>query len=462
MKKTTITATIKGGKVLSGEIMIVPNKNAVLPAIAASILTNETMTYHNLPFSPDVEKMLKTLSKMGAEVDDLSATIHICCKKIRTHKVPSDEINDMQAGYLFAGPLLARFGKASIPLSSGCRLGYRGFEDHAEYFKKIGVTFSVDDNYVHFEVRESIKDEELRVRNNEPLHEERTVLYNSAFVTPTENILMLLARTSRFETKISGIAQEPHVVQLIGLLRRMGVTIKGDGSTVSIIGKDILSGTSFTAEPDHVSYFGFAITAAMTKSDIMFRVPIPLPFGIVHMNEFLQETGIKLEVVENGVKIYGSQSSFTPSDTFPKFDVGIYKVNPGPWPMFPVDCLPSMVAWSSMNADPSTSTRLNNWMYGDGLKYASVLKEMGAKLSFDDQRVTVQGTPSGNPYITSADITAPDVIEGCRAVISCALAGKGSYEIKNVQYILRREPHFFEILKACGADIEITRFEEVV
>lgn len=460
MKKTTITATIKGGNQLTGEITIVPNKNAVLPAIAASILTDGQMEYHNLPYSPDVEKMLKTLSKMGAAVDDLSATISICCKNISTHIVPSDDINDMQAGYLLAGPLLARFGKASIPLSSGCRLGYRGFEDHAEYFKKLGVRFSVMENYVHFELIESIKDERITVKDN-AMYEERSVLYSSPFVTPTENILMLLSGSSRFNTKVSGIAQEPHIAQLIELLKKMGANIKGSGSCLWVAGKDILSGATFTAEPDHVSYFGFAVTAAMTKSDITLCVPTPLPEGIIHMNEFLEKTGVKLELVKNGVKIFGSQSAFTPNETFPKFDTDVFKVNHGPWPMFPVDCLPSMLAWSSMNANPLTSTRLNNWLYSDGLKYVPVLREMGAKIgSFDDQRATVQGTLNGNPYNISADITAPDVIEGCRAVISCALAGKGTYEIKNVQYIMRREPNFFETLKHCGADIEITHFEE--
>ncbi len=460
-KNQTITVKIRGGRPLSGEVAIVPNKNAILPAIAASVLTDETIEYHNLPFSPDVTKMLKALEKMGADVRDESASIFICCKNIKTHIVPSDQVHDIQAGYLFAGPLLARFGKASIPLSSGCRLGYRGYEDHAAYLEKLGVGFSVDDSYIHFQLHESIKDDRITIEPHGPLYNSRFILYKSPFVTPTENVLMLLSRTSRFETEISGIAQEPHIAQLIALLKQMGVSIKGKGSTVAIAGKEILSGGVFNAEPDHVDYFGFAITAAMTKGDILLRVPVPFSQGIAHMNEYLEESGVHLEKKEQGVFIWGSKSSFSPTATFPKADVGTYKVNPGPWPMFPVDCLPSMVAWSTMNQDPLTSTRLNNWMYTDGLKYAPVLKEMGAKItSLDDQRVTVQGTMQGNPYNFSATVTAPDVIEGARAVLSCALAGTGTYEIKNAQYILRRNPNFFDMLKKLGADVEVQYLSE--
>lgn len=464
MKTHAITVRITGGKPLHGEVPIVPNKNAVLPALAASILTDETMGYHNLPSSPDVEKILKALEKMGAHVDDESGTVYICCKNISNPIVPSEFIRDMQAGYLFAGPLLARFGEAHLPIASGCRLGYRGHEDHAEYLRKLGVTFSISDNVIRFRLEESIKDDRVVISDRQsPLHPERKISYSNPFVTPTENILMLLAATSRFNTEVSGIAQEPHVAQLLSLLKSMGATIQGSGSTVSIIGNDSLKGASFTAEPDHVDYFGFAITAAITKSDLLLHIPIPLSKGIAHMNEFLEQTGVKIRLERDGVLILGSESSFSPSHTFQKADTDIYKINPGPWPMFPVDCLPSVIAWASMNNDPATATRFNNWMYSDGLKYVPPIKEMGAKIPLhDDQRVQVQGIFGGNPY-AGADliVTAPDVIEGARAVISCALAG-GQYEIRNVQYILRRNPNFFNILKNLGAEIEVKHLQEPI
>lgn len=452
------TIKIKGGKTLGGKVAIAPNKNAILPAIAASILTNEIMTYTNMPMSPDVKKMLAALKHMGAEViaDVGNHIVTICCKNLNTCIVPSEHIYEMQAGYLFAGPLLARFGEAVIPKSSGCRLGYRGHEDHAEYFRELGVWFEVTDNQVIFKLNESIKDQRI-VEKGRLSPQKREIVYDNPLVTPTENILMLLAGTSAYETEISGIAQEPHVVQLIELLKKMGVKIKGKGSTITVTGGDNLQGVIFTAETDHVDYFGFAIMAAMTESSITAVLPVPLSHGIKRMNHFMKKMGIAFEVLNSKEVLFkGKSSAFNPIGTFPRADTDTFKMNPGPWPMFPVDCLPSFIAFSSMNTSPTTATRSTNWMYTDALKYVPVMKEMGAAVSFsDDQRVMIRGTENGNPYNKKLTVTSPDVIEGARAIISCALSGTGEYTIQNVHYILRRNPDFFDILKKLGADIEI-------
>lgn len=453
------TIKIKGGTPLHGTVTIAPNKNAILPALLASILTDEVMTYTNVPESPDVKKILAALKTMGAQVRQKEDTVVICCKALTTNIVPSEHIREMQAGYLFAGPLLARFGKAAIPPSSGCQLGYRGYEDHAEYFRKVGVGVDLleieGQTYVHFTANDSRKEYRTVSKNSEPLYESRTVSYNSPLVTPTENILLFLAGNSRFDTELSGIAQEPHVVQLIDLLKMMGVQIKGKGSTIKIRSSGKLKGAQFIPGPDHVDYFGFVITAAMTKSTLLLQLPVTA--GIVHMNEFIKSIGIALDVKKDGVRVLGNQSSYKPSETFPRAqDAKTYKMNPGPWPMFPVDCLPSFVAWSTLNNDPTTSTFVNNWMYDNGIEYVPVMQQMGARiLGSDRQRVTTMGVTGSHPYRSSnLEVTAPNVIEGVRALISCALSG-GEYSIHNAHYILRRNPNFFTVLKELGAVIEI-------
>ena len=189
-----MTVHIKGGKSLSGEVRIVPNKNAILPAIAASILTDEEMSYNEIPESPDVQKMLQALEQMGATVEKDTATVKICCKYIKTHEVPRKFIYDMQAGYLFIGPLLARFGKATIPIASGCQLGYRGPEEHLEYLRQLGVSCEIKDDMLHFKMEDEIKEERLVVIE-EDFERKRSVIYETPNVTPTENILMLFAKT---------------------------------------------------------------------------------------------------------------------------------------------------------------------------------------------------------------------------------------------------------------------------
>ncbi|MEO5645857.1 MAG: hypothetical protein ABIO57_00550 [Candidatus Paceibacterota bacterium] len=454
------TIRIKGGKPLHGSVTIASNKNANLPALLASILTDETMTYKNVPESPDVKKILAALADMGASVtNDNNGTVTICCKNLSTCVVPSEHIREMQAGYLFAGPLLARYGEAFIPPSSGCQLGYRGFEDHAGYFKKLCVGTSVvnknGEAFVHFVKNEPACNDRVVAKDSQSLYDNRSASYNNALVTPTENILMFLSGKSQFDTELSGIAQEPHVAQLIDLLRQMGVQIKGKGSTLKIRNSSKLKGATFVPGPDHVDYFGFAITMAMTKSDVLLKLPVTE--NIAHINEFIKDIGIEIELKKNGVLILGSKSSYKPSPTFPRAqDAFTYKMIPGPWPMFPVDCLPSFVAWSTTNQNSDTSTLINNWMYDDGIKYVPVMQQMGARISnFDNQRVTTLGANNPNPYRSSLlEVSAPNVIEGVRALISCALSG-GEYDIHNVQYILRRNPDFFEVLKELGADITV-------
>lgn len=449
------TVKIIGGKTLRGSVPIVPNKNAILPAIAASLLSLETITYTNVPQSPDVQKMLAALASMGAVVTVNGSVVTINCKQVETTTVPSDHIRDMQAGYLFAGPLLARFGEAIIPISSGCKLGYRGHEDHASYFEEFGITFQLQDDYIRFVQNVSLTESRPVVGKSEPLFQKKSVSFDQALVTPTENVLMMLALSSGYEVELSGIAQEPHVEQLIAMLKSMGVRIQGKGSTITIFGADRVKGTTFTAEADHIDYFGFMVTAVMTKSDLLLKVPVPLSSGIHSMNRHAERIGIIFQVQKEGVLVQGSKSSFSPNASFPRADAGIFKMNPGPWPGFPVDSLPSFIALSTMNQKVTTSTRCMNWMYTGALKYVQVLKEMGAHIPWsDDQRALIQGF-SGNPYGKKETVTSPDVIEGARAVISSALCGTGEYTIQNVQYILRRNPEFFEILKQLGAAIEV-------
>lgn len=454
-----VTVKIKGGKRLSGSVQIAANKNAILPALTASLLTNEHMSYKNVPASPDVLKILDVLKKMGASVthDTAHREVTICCNNLTptAHTIAAADVQGMQAGYLFVAPLLVRFGQAVIPIAQGCKLGYRGYEDHVAYLGKLNVEATLlDETHLRFSVREPIKNNQVSVAGG-ALSKHRKVTYSNAFVTPTENVLMLLAESSSYTTEVSGIAQEPHVVQLLQLLKDMGAQIEGKGSTVIITGSDTLSGATFTTEPDHIDYFGFVCMAAMTKSKLFLELPIT--DGIKHMNEFIKEMGIGIEVQKDGVMVDGTNFTFSPTETFPKAGELEYKMNPNVWPGFPVDALPSFIALSAMNANPLTATRSTNWMYTDGLTYVSTLRQMGARVTVnDDQRVVMQGIQGGNPFMTEfpTSITAPDVIEGARAIISAALAG-GEYEIRNAQYILRRNPRFFDILKELGADIEV-------
>jgi UDP-N-acetylglucosamine 1-carboxyvinyltransferase len=454
----TFKIAVKGGKPLIGPIHIVSNKNAVLPAIAASILTKETMVYNNMPCSPDVKKMLQALEIMGARVTTQWPRIMINCEHLENIPVP-DCIEGMQAGYLFVGPLLRRFKTATVPISSGCNLGYRGPEDHIYYFSEIGVTSSINEERTAITFTPSEPFEEDRLNVNRSDFEERSITYVSANVTPTENILMFLCGASRYRTELNGIAQEPHVVQHINLMRSMGAKIIGKGSTLIVEGViQELHGTEFTPDPDHVHYFGEVIETAMTKSDR--QINVRMTHGIKHMNTFIKKMGVKFDLNDEGVFVYGSQSSYSPDETFPREESEsgfiTYRMNTGPWSRFPVDCVASFIAWSTMNGTPGTRTVIYNDMYTDGLKYVRCMQEMGANITIGKNEVITHYIKGGNPYLNPGKktIVVPNIIEGCRAINSCALSG-GYHILENADYVNRRNPTYIEDLQASGADIQI-------
>ena len=445
MQKEIHTIKVTGSK-LSGSISIVSNKNAVLPCIVASLLTTETCTFKKTPKSPDVLKIIKTLEHLGAEVVwSAEDTLQITCKNITTGVLP-ESIRGIQAAALFAGPLLVRVGECSIPRSVGCKLGFRGYEGHVDYLAAAGVVAEETEDIILF--KKSVNEISSHCEFIQPL------------VTPTENLLMFLAGASTTDVEISGIAQEPHVACLIKMLGKMGAVITGKGSVVSVTGSKELKGAhmDFSEEPDQVDFFGVVVSILATKSDVDIQLGCKAPSSIIHMMKFLVSTGavMSLDESQEVVHVQGSKSSFHPINSFPKAGESTWKLDPGPWPAFPVDCLPSFVTWACMNEQSGTKTVIQNWMYENGLRYGDCLRDMGARVShLEDQKITVEGGV-GNPFHRSVRVRAPEVIEGVRAVFIAALAAteNTTIEIQNVEPILRRNPEIFELYQNIGAKIE--------
>jgi UDP-N-acetylglucosamine 1-carboxyvinyltransferase len=435
------------GSKLSGTISIVANKNAVLPSIIASLLTTETCTFKKTPKSPDVLKITKSLEHLGAEVVWTSEdTLQITCKNITSGILP-ESIRGIQAAALFAGPLLVRVGECRIPRSVGCKLGFRGYEGHVDYLSAAGVVAEETEDTILF-----------KTTNSQPA---TYCEFMQPLVTPTENLLMFLSGVNGQEVEVSGIAQEPHVACLIKMLRLMGATITGKGSIVSVKGSQDLKGVEidFGEEPDQVDFFGVAVSILATKSDVDIDLGCKAPSSIMHMMKFLISTGAVMNLDENQtvVHVQGSKSSFHPISSFPKAGESTWKLDPGPWPAFPVDCLPSFVTWACMNEQVGTKTVIQNWMYENGLRYGDNLRDMGARIShLEDQKIIVDGG-TGNPFHRSTRVLAPEVIEGVRAVFIAALAATETttIEIERVQPILRRNPDIFKLYQQLGAKIEV-------
>lgn len=454
---------ITGGKPLQGRLKISSNKNAVLPVLCATMLTVQPCVLKNVPRSPDVLKILQAINELGGTHTWDGDMLTVCCENI-TSKPVSDCVADIQSAILFVGPLLARFGTANVPVAIGCKLGYRGPEDHIKYLAKLGVSCRVEAGRVIFYVDlKELSGSILPENNLETLT--RHFLFSEASVTPTENILMLLSIVTKFDVELQGIAAEPHAQFLAEELKKMGVSIDGRGSALLIRGRSVehLRGIEcdFDQEPDYVDFYGSAVMVALTKGDVILEC---LPtLSIRHMVEFLVNSGVVCEILPDGVRINGAASVYEPMDGFSKADHVTWKLSPRPWPGFPVDCLPSFIAWACANQHAASSTTAINWMYEDGLGYVERLVQLGADIisyptDLGLQKVLIRGSESGG-FLHKDDekemlLDGVPVIEGMRAILSAALARKGTTVINGIDPILRRSPLFIHTCRELGAQIE--------
>ncbi len=231
------TYKITGGKPLQGTIDPVPNKNSILKLIPAALLTDETVTIHNVPMSSDVRIMIKILKQLGVKVSYLSAgTLKITAKEITTYEMDPDLSQKLKTSVMFMGPLLIRMGKAYMPIPGGCKLGTRPLDAFLENMVQLGAKYVRDKGY--FLEAGNLKGKKF------------TSWFPS--VTATENIIMMAVLTPG-TTEIFNAASEPHTQDLCNMLVSMGARIEGIGSNRLIIhGVEKLSGTEWTTISDHL------------------------------------------------------------------------------------------------------------------------------------------------------------------------------------------------------------------
>lgn len=432
------TVKIKGGRRLSGTVTPIPNKNAIVAAIPAAILTNETIIFHNVPKSTDVEKLLEMMKLLGAEIDDSDYdNLKINCSKINSHKVDKGLGEKIRASIMFAGPLLARFGVAEIPVPGGCVLGARSISSHIDVFQKAGVHIEYLEDFVRFSVPKSQK-------------ENYFIWQTEASVTATENLAMYASGVeSRFE--IIDAACEPHVSQVLQLLSDMGAKVEGIGSNKIIIsGSKSLKGSEFTPEPDFVDIAGYIVAAAITKGEIRI-VGANKAGSIGGIIQLFEKFNISINQDGEDLIVNGDSdiSIDVENSGFPLAGKGLPKLYPRPWPGFPVDVIPVMV---TLACKLKGQLLISNWMYETGLDFARELNSMGADiLVLDPQRVIVRGPIK----FKGGELVSPGVIQACKAIFLAGLCDDVETTIHGVDILKRRYPDIFETYKSLGADITL-------
>lgn len=416
---------IKGGRPLLGAVEISGAKNAALPALAATLLTEDPVVLHNLPCVRDIQTTGQMLRDLGCETDfrTLEST-HSCkvlARNVTSCEAPYELVKTMRASVLVLGPLLARFGRARVSLPGGCAIGARPIDLHIKAFEKLGADITIEHGYV--EARAD------RLKGTE-------IFFDRITVTGTEN-LMMAAVLAEGDTVLNNAAREPEVSDLANLLCSMGATIRGAGSsTIHIQGAARLHGAQHTIIPDRIETGTFLAAGAITGGDVEIRSC--RADHLLAVIEKLEEAGVVVERATPSVLRVSAPHGLKARDV-------ITAEHPG----FATDMQAQYIALMTQAEGTSIVTET---IFENRFMHASEMVRMGANIKIEGNRAIV----FGKTQLTGAKVIASDL----RASASLVLAGlvaHGETFIGRVYHLDRGYERIEEKLKGLGADIERVR-----
>jgi len=409
---------IKGGKKLSGEVVISGAKNAVAAILPAAILSDEPCVIENIPNISDVTIILQIMSEMGANVRMLNkTTVEIDPRTLRNIPVPYEKAKLMRASSYFLGTLLGRFHEAHVSMPGGCDLGDRPIDQHLKCFAALGATYTIDGGMVNLTAD--------RLVGNQ-------IFFDKNSVGATINGIMAAVKADGL-TIIENAAKEPHVVDLANFLNSMGADILGAGTdVVKIRGVKYLRGTNYSVIPDQIEAGTFMTVAAATKSDILIKNVIPK--HLEPITQKLVKIGVKVEQFDDAVRVIGGDNY-----------VGT-TVKTQPHPGFPTDMQPQMAAVLTCAKGASMVTES---IFDNRFRYVDELRRMGANISVEGRVAVIEGVDS----LKGAPVKATDLRAGA-ALIVAALGAEGVSEIYDIYHVERGYENMEEKLRLLGADIE--------
>jgi UDP-N-acetylglucosamine 1-carboxyvinyltransferase len=429
---------IKGGKKLKGEITPQGAKNEALQILSATILTAEPVTIHNVPNIVDVNKLIDLIGDLGCKVEKLGTeSYRITASNFNTKFLETEDYRKkaaaLRGSVMLLGPILARFGKASMPKPGGDKIGRRRLDTHFLGFQKLGAKFNFDAEEHLFHIDAS----ELKGCY---------MLLDEASVTGTANIVMA-AVLAKGTTTIYYAACEPYLQQLCHMLNRMGAKISGIGSNLlTIEGVEKLDGTEHTLLPDMIEIGSFIGLAAMTQSELTIKNCRIDMLGIIP--EIFRRLGIKMEF--RGDDIYIPSQEHYEIETF--IDGSILTVSDAPWPGF----TPDLISIVLVIATQAKGTVLvHQKMFESRLFFVDKLIDMGAQIILcDPHRATVIGLDR-KQQLKGIKMSSPDIRAGVSLLIA-ALSASGTSEISNIDQIDRGYQNIDTRLRQLGAEIERT------
>ena len=409
---------IKGGNPLVGEVEIGGAKNAALPILAASIMTDETVVIENLPDVNDINVLLDALSGIGASVQRIDRhTVRINGAGVSDMDIEYDQIKKIRASYYFLGALLGRFKRAAVALPGGCVIGSRPIDQHLKGFRALGVDIEIEQGKIVAET-EQLKGTHL--------------YFDVVSVGATINVMMAAAMAEG-TTILENVAKEPHVVDIANFLNSMGANIRGAGTDViKIKGVEKLHKTEYSIIPDQIEAGTYMFAAAATKGDVTVTNVIPKHLEATVAK--LVEIGCEVEEYDDAVRVVAKKR------------LKSTQVKTLVYPGYPTDMQPQIGATLVLCEGTSVITES---IFENRFKYLDELARMGANVRVEGNTAIIEGVEKLSP----AKVSAPDLRAGAALVIA-GLATEGITIVDDIVYIQRGYERFEEKLRGLGGVIE--------
>ncbi len=410
---------IRGGTVLNGTVRISGAKNAVLPLLAATILTDEPMVITNVPNLQDVNTLIKLIAGLGVTIDYQGDTVKVDTSSLDNQFAPYDLVKTMRASILVLGPLLARYGQAKVSLPGGCAIGSRPVDQHLKALEALGAEIEVEAGYVHAKVDGRLKGGEVN--------------FDMVTVGGTENILMA-AVLAEGTTVIRNAAREPEITDLAQLLIKMGAKIEGlDTDTLTVTGVEALHGCEYAVVADRIETGSYLAAAAITGGRV--KTTHTDPNLLEAVLEKFEEMGAEVTRGEDWIELdmQGKRPKAVSFRTLPH-------------PEFPTDMQAQLMAVNALGRGFAT---ISETIFENRFMHVPELCRLGANIQIEGNDAVVTGVE----MLQGAPVMATDLRASFSLVIA-ALAAEGETVMERIYHIDRGYEHVEEKLRALGADIQ--------
>ena len=410
---------IKGGRALNGSVRIGGAKNAALPVLISSLLTDQDLLISNVPHLRDITTTLELLGRLGANIEvNEKSVVRIRASNLHSRCAPYDLVKTMRASILVLGPLLARYGEAEVSLPGGCAIGSRPVDLHVKALQQMGAKVSVELGYIKASAPQGF----LSGAN---------IVFDTVTVTGTEN-LMMAATLAKGSTRLENAAREPEIVDLADCLIKMGAKISGAGTdTIEIEGVSVLGGGVHRVIPDRIEAGTFMVAAAATRGNLTIQDINPRHLDAVTSK--LCEAGAQIEILEDSITL--AMSARPRAVT----------VSTAPYPGFPTDM---QAQFMLLNCVAEGSASVTEHIFENRFMHVHELQRMGAKIELHGNTSVIKGVRKlGGAQVMATDLRA----SAC--LVLAGLVARGETIIDRIYHIDRGYDCIEEKLLQCGADI---------